>query len=308
MKKKYLLLILCCAFFLGTSIYGSSSGHLMQTAEKVNAMTEEEKDEFLISKGFTLDDIKKLDDKNLAVVNIMAKNLSIEEIIEIYNIDGSTTNANVIDYDAFFSSNNVPIEKYQQLTEQQKQSIYHQTINYNLDSQKVQIMVDDKVLDDRDDSDDSDTSNSITSKSRSEIVPFKVTINGQVIDNEYSEYPFMLYKDVTYFPLTWNMNRFMGLESDYNNYTFTIQTAGEFAEYEPYTRTTPNDMNVQYYIYIPTYTIIINGETINNTEEEYPFFTLKGITYFPMTWDNMVNRFNFSSEFSEENGLVITSN
>ncbi len=42
---------------------------------------------------------------------------------------------------------------------------------------------------------------------------FKVTINGEVADNNFSQYPLIVYKDITYFPMTYNDCRFLALES-----------------------------------------------------------------------------------------------
>ncbi|MFB0843817.1 DUF5050 domain-containing protein [Paenibacillus oleatilyticus] len=33
---------------------------------------------------------------------------------------------------------------------------------------------------------------------------FPVTVNGSVVDNKHSLYPLLLYRDITYFPMTWN--------------------------------------------------------------------------------------------------------
>ena len=35
---------------------------------------------------------------------------------------------------------------------------------------------------------------------------FTVTLNGQVIDNSYRQYPLLVYKDITYFPMTYYLS------------------------------------------------------------------------------------------------------
>lgn len=45
--------------------------------------------------------------------------------------------------------------------------------------------------------------NIIGSKHTASIVPFEVTVNGNPIDNSNEKYPILLYKNITYFPLTW---------------------------------------------------------------------------------------------------------
>ncbi len=51
------------------------------------------------------------------------------------------------------------------------------------------------------------------------IPTFKVRLNDVTIDNGYSQYPLIVYKDITYFPMTYYDSRFMGLESLWGNTT-----------------------------------------------------------------------------------------
>ena len=52
------------------------------------------------------------------------------------------------------------------------------------------------------------------------ILPaFKVTLNRTVIENASNQYPLIVYKDITYFPMTYYDCRFLGLESVWNNST-----------------------------------------------------------------------------------------
>ena len=44
---------------------------------------------------------------------------------------------------------------------------------------------------------------------------FTVTLNGQSTSNEYSKYPLIVYKDITYFPMTYYDCRLLGLKTDW---------------------------------------------------------------------------------------------
>ena len=48
---------------------------------------------------------------------------------------------------------------------------------------------------------------------------FKVTLNGTVIENETNQYPLIVYKDITYFPMTYYDCRLLGLESVWDSTT-----------------------------------------------------------------------------------------
>ena len=64
---------------------------------------------------------------------------------------------------------------------------------------------------------------------------FKVTINGEEVNNSNSQYPLIVYKDITYFPMTYNDCRFLGLESYWkgNAEGLFIETTGVTAAYNP---------------------------------------------------------------------------
>ncbi len=52
---------------------------------------------------------------------------------------------------------------------------------------------------------------------RADVVTAKVTLNGQVIDNKNAKYPLLTYSNITYFPMTYQLSRFMGVETDWND-------------------------------------------------------------------------------------------
>jgi len=46
-------------------------------------------------------------------------------------------------------------------------------------------------------------SNKLGSTVRASLVPFPIEVNGKKIDNRQEAYPVLLYKNITYFPMTW---------------------------------------------------------------------------------------------------------
>jgi hypothetical protein len=136
---------------------------------------------------------------------------------------------------------------------------------------------------------------------------FKVTINGEEINNNYSKYPLIVYKDITYFPMTYNDCRFLGLESYWKGNTegLFIETTGVTAAYDPYRRSVKNNRNQM--ASVPDFPIKVNGKPIDNSKEEYPLLSFRDITYFPMTWKFGVDEFGWDYSFDNNNGLVIDS-
>jgi hypothetical protein len=136
---------------------------------------------------------------------------------------------------------------------------------------------------------------------------FKVTLNGEVADPVFSQYPLIVYKDITYFPMTYSDCRFLGLETSWKGQLegLSIDTTGVTAAYQPYKTTTRN--SVRQTAVIPAYPIRINGQWIDQNKEPYPLLSFRNVTYFPITWKFGVEAFGWDYRFDADNGLVIQS-
>lgn len=135
---------------------------------------------------------------------------------------------------------------------------------------------------------------------------FTITLNGMVMDNAYSKYPLILYKGITYFPMTYHNCRFLGLESIWNQEDgLIIKKADAFEAYSPYTSATKNQsLSTAFIANIP---IQVNGQVIDNSKEEYPLLEFRNVTYFPLTWRFAVNSFGWKYEYTDSAGLSISS-
>ena len=136
---------------------------------------------------------------------------------------------------------------------------------------------------------------------------FDVTINGITVENEYREYPFIVYNDITYFPMTYYDCRYLGLITDWENSTKTlsIEMQNITCTYRDYVGARQNNPNST--AGISDFNIVVNGKEINNKAEEYPLLIFRDVTYFPLTWRFAYDEFGWSYSFTPENGLVITS-
>lgn len=136
---------------------------------------------------------------------------------------------------------------------------------------------------------------------------FKVTINGEVINNDYSKYPLIGYNNITYFPMTYSDCRFLGIESTWkgNSAGLIVEKTGVTAAYQLYKSSSKNGRN--YTATIPTFPVTVNGKSIDNGKETYPLLSFRDITYFPMTWAYAANAFGWKYSFDAKNGLIIQS-
>lgn len=135
---------------------------------------------------------------------------------------------------------------------------------------------------------------------------FKVSLNGVQVENRYRQYPLIVYKDITYFPMTYYDCRFLGIETKWDSEKgLEIDKTGIAGAYRDYNGKTKNAST--YTATIPAFDVRINGKIINNTEEEYPLLVFRDVTYFPMTWRFGVEELGWEYGFDLQNGLVIQS-
>jgi len=135
---------------------------------------------------------------------------------------------------------------------------------------------------------------------------FQVKLNGHVVDNSYRQYPLLVYKDITYFPMTWSDSRLLGLMSTWSAENgLAIQKDKVTAAYHTYEI---NQKNAESSIAtIASFGITVNGLKIDNAKQEYPLLTYKDVTYFPLTWEFAHEQFGWNFAWDAAEGLAIYS-
>ncbi len=139
------------------------------------------------------------------------------------------------------------------------------------------------------------------------IPTFEVTLGDQVIDNEHNEFPLIVYKDITYFPMTWNFTRSLGLATDWNPEEGLEIGKTEEIEELVQDGSVVNDLTKSYQAQIADFKIGLNDQTLDNSQEEFPILLFRDVTYFPLTWRFAVEEFGWESDFDQDNGLSIVN-
>jgi hypothetical protein len=135
---------------------------------------------------------------------------------------------------------------------------------------------------------------------------FKVTLNGHVVENQYRQYPLLVYRGITYFPMTWNDTRMLGLETTWSQTAgLGIKQSQVTSSYAAYKSGSRNASS--YSAKISTSTITVNGKVIQNSKEQYPLLNFWNITYFPLTWRFAYEEFGWDYKWNAASGLGITS-
>lgn len=130
------------------------------------------------------------------------------------------------------------------------------------------------------------------------IVPtYTCVLNNSAVWYADSLYPLISYKDITYFPMTWDYCRALGLSSDWR------EDSGLYIAYQPSYGELPiyetSDNSGELFATLPTYPIYINGKRINNNAADYPLLNFRDVTYFPMTWDYAHEEFAWDTAWED---------
>lgn len=139
------------------------------------------------------------------------------------------------------------------------------------------------------------------------IPRFKVTINKELINNIENKYPFILYKNITYVPLTWDYSNSLSLSTVWDGSGLNIDKKENFFTAVNQDLSGKNSLTKKYTAAIPDYEIVVNGKTINNSSEEYPILNFRNVTYFPLTWRFAVEEFGLLYHWSPEAGLTLAT-
>ena len=134
-----------------------------------------------------------------------------------------------------------------------------------------------------------------------------VTLNGQTVSSDYSRYPFLVYKDITYFPMTYYDCRLLGLSTSWSRedgLAIEKDDAG-LSEYSREVQSAKNAGTQQ--AQITEGPVRVNGKTIDNSSETYPILSFRNVTYFPLTWRFAVEEFGWDYHFDGDAGLIISN-
>lgn len=136
---------------------------------------------------------------------------------------------------------------------------------------------------------------------------FPVSLNGQTLSNSYSKYPFLVYRGITYFPMTYSDCRLLGLRTSWNAADgLGIEKNDEpVSEYRREIQTAKNAGTQT--ARIADGKITVNGKTVDNSREQYPLLVFRDVTYFPLTWRFAVDEFGWAYHFDGASGLAISN-
>ncbi|TBL81845.1 hypothetical protein [Paenibacillus thalictri] len=145
------------------------------------------------------------------------------------------------------------------------------------------------------------------------LPPFEVSLNSYAPIAQFEPYPPIVYKGVTYVPMTWNNSIRLNVAIDWSEGRgFSIQRKEQpesqsFAQpYEP-PASENNELNKPYEAEVAAYRITVNSKPIDNSSEPYPVLSFRNITYFPLTWRFAQEEFGWATAWSAEDGFGLVA-
>lgn len=147
----------------------------------------------------------------------------------------------------------------------------------------------------------------------------QVTINGQKIDSQSEMHPLLMYKGITYLPLTDEINEFVGLELKFYQLPWITEPGYDvwFVGLEDRTiERWPSHFRQPLNYLMDTAKILRNRIAVNtiayddfavNSQLEYPLLSYQDIVYLPLTYQIVVNDLGWTYAYDDQMGLVIDS-
>ncbi len=141
------------------------------------------------------------------------------------------------------------------------------------------------------------------------LTDFPVTLNGIELwaTENNTQYPLLVYNDITYFPMTWYNCRMLGLETQWSEENgLAIKQNNALTSsigYYPQEKSNPQTVQVS----VPDFKVSVNGQTVDNSKEQYPLLKFRDVTYFPLTWRFAHDAFGWEYGYTEAEGLTIIS-
>jgi hypothetical protein len=132
---------------------------------------------------------------------------------------------------------------------------------------------------------------------------YNVFLNDEQVANSKTKYPVIEYKDITYFPMTWNYTQALGLETSWDaSVGFSVRKTDNPASKLSLDLGTPAS---KIYATMPDFNIYVNDAWLDNANEKYPLLVLNDVTYFPMTWKYAVEELGLTIN-NENNAFYIS--
>lgn len=154
-------------------------------------------------------------------------------------------------------------------------------------------------------------------KTVSAVLPaHTVTIDGQALDSTYRQYPLLVYKDITYLPLTSAIQNQCGLAQAFYDEPYIAggkpvwfvglaDKADTAWTLDKRQKANPLKHNVQILDGMIALNTVFPKNFYDNQEASYPLLSYRDMVYLPLTYDIVTDVLGWAYAYDGQNGLVI---
>ena len=123
---------------------------------------------------------------------------------------------------------------------------------------------------------------------------FPVKVAGYSFTTGNEQYPLLVYRNITYWPMTYDYGQLLGIESAWSQETGLVITPSANAPIDSGGRMyqwPPFEKRQTYQATVVTEPVSVFGQQIDNRQETYPLLRYQDVIYFPMTWHWLFDTF-----------------
>lgn len=145
------------------------------------------------------------------------------------------------------------------------------------------------------------------------LVDFPVTVNYEEYNvNDYNsndmsrcEYPMVLHENITYIPLTYYNCILLGIDVRVKGDKVIIQKTN-FENPAEYLRDQSSESNIEKTRIMTMSPFVVNIQSEDYIDAEYPMLFYKNIVYLPLTWNVVINIMQWDYSFCEK-GITLNT-
>ncbi|WP_282942201.1 hypothetical protein [Paenibacillus sp. RC67] len=139
-----------------------------------------------------------------------------------------------------------------------------------------------------------------------QLPEFQVKMNGVNLDSAQLKYPLLIYKDITYIPMTWSISQASGLTTQWSDQEgLSVQLSAPPALKPQFEEGGSFHQGKTYKAQLPDFPITVNHTAIENAAEDHPLLVFQNVTYFPLTWKFAVDEFRWKLDWNNDDGVSI---
>lgn len=133
-----------------------------------------------------------------------------------------------------------------------------------------------------------------------------IVINGEKIVNYQSTYPYFVYNDIIYFPITWENSKILGFVTKWDTQTQTLEIKKGEVTQTNYKERWVKFNKSSVLAKVSSVKVVSEGQKVNTAG--YPILDYKNVTYVPLTYSVACQFFGWDMYYDAYSGIYLSTN